>query len=176
MKTRSPLIVTARIAESDLEPFDLLRKRHFPPDRNFLNAHLTMFYRLPGEHRDIILAALETITTEHDTMTADIIGVRHLGAGVAFSLESAPLAAARNELKSLFIQWLGSQDMQPWRPHITIQNRAPKAAADALYKDLRAGFCPRSIEIIGIDLWKYLDGPWELDAAFPFSGNVDTRI
>ncbi|KSV60756.1 hypothetical protein N183_37690 [Sinorhizobium sp. Sb3] len=29
MKTRKPLILTARIAETDLEPFDRLRKAHF---------------------------------------------------------------------------------------------------------------------------------------------------
>jgi hypothetical protein len=46
LKTRLPLILTARIGDSDLQPLDLLRQRYFPPDRNFLRAHLTMFHRL----------------------------------------------------------------------------------------------------------------------------------
>ena len=48
LKTRQPLILTAQIPETFLARFDRLRQIHFPPDRNFLRAHLTMFHRLPG--------------------------------------------------------------------------------------------------------------------------------
>lgn len=169
MKTQVPLIVTAQIAENDLQPFDFLRQKHFPPARNFLKAHLTMFYRLPGEYRERILAQLEETTSGIDAVSADVTGIRHIGAGVAFSIESDALAAIRGELKSAFIKWLGSQDMQIWRPHITVQNKASKAAADDLYRELRADFRPHSIRITGVDLWKYLDGPWEQEASIAFS-------
>jgi len=49
MKTLQPLILTAHIPDADLKPFNDLRQAHFPPERNFLQAHLTMFHRLPGE-------------------------------------------------------------------------------------------------------------------------------
>ncbi|WP_341798959.1 hypothetical protein [Rhizobium tumorigenes] len=44
--------------------------------------------------------------------------------------------------------------MQNWQPHLTIQNKAPKAKADQLYHELRQSFRPHDIEITGLDLWE----------------------
>ena len=41
------LIVTAELAREDFAWLDRLRRAHFPPDRNHLSAHLTMFHALP---------------------------------------------------------------------------------------------------------------------------------
>lgn len=161
MKTRQPLILTARIAEGDVAPFGRLRQKHFPRDRNVLGAHLTMFHRLPGEYRDTIVETLKSVTAQAETMAAKVSGLRHLGAGVAFVIACPALEDIRASLKTEFVAWLGSQDMQTWRPHITIQNKAPKVTADALYRDMNAGFEPHTIEIIGLDLWNYLGGPRE---------------
>ncbi len=171
MKTRHPLIVTARIAEKDLKPFDRLRRAHFPPDRNFLRAHLTIFYRLPGEYEARIVDALERAAESVRSETAEISGVRHLGAGVAFVIACPALEAIRRSLKSTFINWLGSQNMQTWRPHITIQNKVARVKADELYRDLQARFEPWSIEIVGLDLWAYLGGPWQHLAFAPFGSS-----
>ena len=43
----APIIVTARFGRVDQAWFDALRQRHFPPERNHLAAHLTMFHHLP---------------------------------------------------------------------------------------------------------------------------------
>jgi hypothetical protein len=58
--------------------------------------------------------------------------------------------------------------MQTWRPHITIQNKAPKAKADQLYHELTQGFRAYDIEITGLDLWEYLGGPWRHSAFASF--------
>jgi len=39
-----PLIVTAELAPEDFAWLDALRRHHFPPERNQLRAHLTMFH------------------------------------------------------------------------------------------------------------------------------------
>ena len=161
LKTRQPLILTARIADEDLEQFDALRRRHFPSDRNFLRAHLTMFHRLPGEHLEEVLLHLGRASRDACAISADVIGLRHLGAGVAFAIDSPELQAKRSGLKSAFAPWLNSQDMQKWQPHITIQNKATRAAADALCKELGESFQTQSINIIGLDVWQYLGGPWK---------------
>jgi hypothetical protein len=44
-----PLIVTALLDEAAQERFDRLRREHFPPERNHLAAHLTLFHRLPDD-------------------------------------------------------------------------------------------------------------------------------
>jgi hypothetical protein len=168
LKTRHPLILTASIAGKDLEPFDRLRQAHFPPDRNFLRAHLTMFHRLPGEYEARIVEEINRAAESVPVLTAEVSGLRHLGAGVAFVIASPALELIRGALKSTFVSWLGSQDMQTWRPHITIQNKVAKAAADELHRDLNARFEPRDIEIVGLDLWAYLGGPWQHVAFAPF--------
>lgn len=168
MKTRRPFIVTARIRDEDVEPFDRLRQAHFPLDRNFLRAHLTMFHRLPGEYEARIVDQLNHAVGSTQPIIAEVSGIRHLGAGVAFVIASPPLEAVRGALKSEFVSWLGSQDMQTWRPHITIQNKVARAKADELHRDLQARFEPWSIEIAGLDLWAYLGGPWQHLAFTPF--------
>ena len=42
-----PLIVTADFAPADLAFLDAERRAHFPPHRNILPAHLTLFHALP---------------------------------------------------------------------------------------------------------------------------------
>lgn len=168
MKTRHPLILTARVPQSDLEPFDLLRQKHFPPDRNFLTAHLTMFHRLPGEYRDQLVAHLATVAVEQRPITADVVGLRHLGAGVAFTIASPELQAIHFRLRRAFLPWLGGQDMQKWQPHITVQNKVSKLAAGTLHTALVEKFRPHTIEIIGLDIWRYLGGPWEHESSAMF--------
>lgn len=168
MKTRYPLILTARIAEDDLLPFDALRQKHFPPDRNLLRAHLTMFHRLPGEYTERIVESLRSVAMGKNPISAPVSGIRHLGAGVAFAIESPALNAVRDILHGEFIHWLGPQDMQAWRPHITIQNKVARAVADSLHRELANGFEPHDITIVGLDLWRYLDGPWARKTAIKF--------
>ena len=168
MKTRNPLILTARIAESDLQPFDLLRQKHFPPDRSFLRAHLTMFHRLPGEYVAQLVERLQCAADGAQPITAEVSGLRNLGAGVAFTITSPQLHALRATLRSDFAQWLGSQDLRTWQPHITIQNKVSRSAADRLHRELIDGFQRRRIKIVGLDLWRYLNGPWEGETSVLF--------
>ncbi len=166
----APLILTAHIDETHLEPFDALRKRHFPQARNFLRAHLTMFHSLPGEQIDAIDAIL-TAACNHvpSAVTVDVSGIRHLGRGVAFEMRSPDLARIRSDLAHRFEPWLGRQDAQAWKPHVTVQNKVSKAEADALMAELERGFDPWAIDVTGLDLWHYLGGPWEHAASFTFA-------
>ena len=38
--------------------FDRLRELHFPPERNYLSAHLTLFHKLPGKRATEISAEI----------------------------------------------------------------------------------------------------------------------
>lgn len=93
-----------------------------------------------------------------------------LGRGVAFRLESPELAALRRGLAARWAAWLGAQDRQPPRPHVTVQNKVRPEAARALHAELAAGFRPFPVEGRGLLLWRYLGGPWEPVASVPFGG------
>ena len=172
LKTKHPLILTANISDRDLEPIDHLRKRYFPSDRNFLRAHLTMFHRLPGEYLDEVVRSVVDILKDAGPIEAKVSGLRHLGAGVAFNIDSPELHHIRARMKSVFTPWLGSQDMQKWQPHITIQNKVTKTAADSLYGLLQENFVSSSIKIDGVDLWRYLGGPWQIETSATFASPV----
>ena len=45
----APIIVTALFAPEDQAWFDRQRQAYFPPERNHLAAHLTMFHHLPPD-------------------------------------------------------------------------------------------------------------------------------
>ncbi|MBF2715087.1 2'-5' RNA ligase family protein [Agrobacterium vitis] len=176
VKTVQPLILTSHIAPRDLEPFERLRQQHFPSDRNFLSAHLTMFHRLPGEYTDRIVETTKDIGQRNGSIAAKVSGVRHLGNGVAYSIESPQLLAVHIELRAAFMPWLGGQDMQKWRPHITVQNKVSRQTAGALYQRLAADFRPVVINITGLDLWRYLGGPWEHQTTTLFLGLRATHL
>ncbi|MGQ3214981.1 2'-5' RNA ligase family protein [Shinella sp.] len=157
---KAPVIITARIEEADLFPFDVLRSRHFPAKRNFLRAHLTMFHKLPCEDVENIRTRVRIETVGHRQILAEVSAVRHLGAGTAFTITSPELMEMRSNLRTHLLPSLGPQDLQRWRPHITVQNGVPHTQADVLFEMLSEDFVPGKIRIIGIDIWQYLDGPW----------------
>ena len=129
-----------------------------------------MFHRLPGEYVEQIAQDLQYVAERQSLITANVTGVRHLGAGVAFAIESLALEAQRDELRRRFINWLGPQDMRKWQPHITIQNKATKAEADRLHKELSNGFQTSEIKVLGLDLWKYMGGPWAPELSVMLKG------
>jgi hypothetical protein len=53
------------------------------------------------------------------------------------------------------------QDRQGWRGHVTVQNKVDPSAARTLLTALSAEFRPFGFRIVGIDVWRYLGGPWE---------------
>jgi 2'-5' RNA ligase len=157
----SPLILTLQLDESSQEHFDHLRELHFPPERNYLRAHLTLFHKLPGARAAEISAELREICQDRAPFTLTATGLRFLGRGMAYELSSLELLALRRELARSWEPWLGAQDRQGFKPHITVQNKVSPERARALQKELQASFTPFEIRGVGLSLWRYLGGPWE---------------
>ena len=155
--------------ESSQEHFDRLRELHFPSERNYLRAHLTLFHRLPGEQEAEISAELREICGEHEPLTLAATGVRFLGRGVAYELSSPRLSALRRELLRSWDSWLGAQDRQGFKPHVTVQNKVSPEQARILHQELQATFTPFEVAGLGLSLWRYLGGPWEPAATYLFS-------
>jgi hypothetical protein len=101
---------------------------------------------------------------------AAIAGVMDLGQGTALRVESEGLEDMRHDLALALRGLLTVQDMTPWRPHVTVQNKVEPREARALQARLRAGFERRPLAIKGLALWRYLGGPWEPVKQFSFRG------
>jgi 2'-5' RNA ligase len=155
-----PLIVTLLLAEEAQRRFDRLRAAHFPPERNWLAAHVTLFHALPGEQAPAVDADLAAAAAR-PPFPVEVTGVRFLGRGVAYSLASPELAELRAGLATAWAPWLTPQDRQPHAPHVTVQNKVDPAVARALHAELGAGFVPETVPARGLALWRYLGGPWE---------------
>ncbi len=168
--SQPPLILTAHVNEHDLLFFDALRTQFFPPERNFLRAHVTMFHKLPPEHRPQIEEILDGAVQTAGVIEVEVTGIRNMGNGVAFVLDSEYLARMRAYMKTALRPWLGPQDHQPWRPHITVQNKVHWQKAESLHDMLSSEFVRRTIRVEGFDLWSYMQGPWRHERSFAVEG------
>ncbi|MCZ4222588.1 2'-5' RNA ligase family protein [Pedobacter rhodius] len=169
MNTPAPLILTLRIDEENQFFFNQQRLRYFPPSKNVLQAHLTLFHQLPDDFKTYdILERLES-----QVFNLSVTGLIHLGHGVGYRIESAELHALRAKLSGYFSTVLIPQDKQGFRPHITIQNKVSPAEASQLFQECSAAFTPMLIEAQGLDLWRYLNGPWEHIAFYPFQQTMN---
>jgi hypothetical protein len=156
----APIIVTALLGKADAAWFDALRRAHFPPERNQLEAHLTMFHHLAPSLEAELKHRLAGETRGVKAPQAWTAGLISLGAGVAFRIESPELADIRDRLAEAFAPMLMPQDRAGWRPHVTIQNKVPPQEAKALLRTLEAEFRPSPVAIAGLASWWYRGGPW----------------
>ena len=165
-----PLILTALLEEQAKQRFDDLRRRHFPVERNHLDAHLTLFHQLPGEQEPAISRTVTAAVVDRPCPTARVSTVRLLGRGVAFVLTCPELTALRRDLARLWAPWLTGQDSGKNDLHVTVQNKVSPAAARSLHADLSAGFEPYDVPVVGLALWHYRGGPWEPGPRVAFRG------
>ena len=162
-----PLILTLKIDENSFAYFNGLRREYFPPERNFLDAHVTLFHHLPGENLSEICDDL-TAAAEIESFPLTFTGWRFLGKGSAINIESAELLQLRSRLADFWREHLTEQDKQKFQPHITVQNKTEPDAAKLLYRQLAADWQPKNGAAIGLSLWHYLGAKWKLERDFPF--------
>lgn len=165
-----PIIVTATMGAADQRWFDSLRSAHFPPERNHLAAHITLFHQLPPSSLDELERLVRRIVADTPRPAAHLREVYSLGQGVAFRIESSDLLAIRARIADHFAGMLSAQDQGTPRLHITVQNKALPREARALLAELAAGFHARPLKIDGLAAHHYLDGPWQAAFARNFRG------
>ena len=164
-----PIIVTATFGDGDNGWIQQLRRDHYPAGLNRVPAHLTLFRQLPPSlERELgqRLARYAAVAAPR----AEISGVIDLGGGTALGVRSEELEDIRHDLAEALHGLLTPQDMAPWRPHITVQNKVEPREAKALQQALRGRYEGRALAIKGLAAWRYLDGPWEAIREWRFRG------
>jgi hypothetical protein len=168
----APLILTA-VLPPDLHRWaTALRRAHFPPERNHLEAHVTLFHALPPQVEDELRALLARLAGERAPVPARLDGVMNLGRGTALRLFSPAMLDLRASIAEHFRGLLTAQDNHPPRLHITIQNKVSPTAAKALQAELAGTFAPRDFAFPGMALFRYRGGPWEAVRRFAFRGRA----
>lgn len=164
-------LVTLGLDPESQHHFEQLRRQFFPPERNQIPAHLSLFHTVPRE--PWIAEQLRQAVSARGVFSLTVTGVRSLGRGVAYSLRSPELDGLHRRLAEGFAKVLTPQDRQPFWPHIVVQNKATADAARRLLRELEAGFVPRQVQATGLDLWHYMGGPWEMAKHFPLRSASD---
>jgi len=167
----APLIVTASLPEDLQSRADQLRLQHFPPERNYLRAHVTLFHALPPSCEDELREVLSRLAQDCAPVPAQLTGLMKLGKGTALRLESAQMLELRREIADRFHGLLTPQDEHSPRLHATIQNKVSIEAAKALQRQLDPLILPREFHFRGFGLHAYLGGPWMEIGRYAFRGS-----
>ena len=166
----APLIVTAELPLPLQGWAEGLRRAHFPAERNFLKAHVTLFHALPPSVLDEARSLLSRLAGAHAPVVAQMTSVMDLGGGTAFRIESQGMLGLRADIAEHFHGMLTVQDSHTPRLHVTVQNKVPRADAMALQAELRHSFRPREFAFAGLALHHYLGGPWGDAGRWSFRG------
>ena len=166
----APLILTAELPPDLHRRYTDLRTAHFPPERNYLEAHVTLFHALPAQCEDELRRYLARLTGEIAPVRGQVEGLMPLGGGTAIKLSSPAMLALRDEIAEHFRGMLTNQDQHRPRLHVTIQNKVTGKEAQALQAQLAGTIDPRPFTFPGLALHAYRGGPWEFIRRFAFRG------
>ena len=166
----SPLILTAELPPELHRWATDLRERHFPPERNYLEAHVTLFHALPATIQAELRDVLARVVAESAPIPARLEGLMNLGRGTALKLSSPALLDIRARIAEHFRGMLTAQDTHSPRLHVTVQNKVAAAEAKALQAELAGSIRPRDFAFPGMALFRYRGGPWESVRRFAFRG------
>ncbi|MDE8652035.1 2'-5' RNA ligase family protein [Novosphingobium album (ex Liu et al. 2023)] len=166
---RPPLLVTAELPPDILGWADALRRAHYPPERNRLRAHVTLFHALPPaiepELRQVLADLARSPPPE-----ARISGLMKLDNGTAIAVESPAMVELHARIAERLHGLLTRQDTQPLRLHITIQNKVPPTAARALQAELAPRIEPRAFRFPAFGLYAWEEGLWRPIRSIAFRG------
>lgn len=169
----APFIVTAELPGDVFAWADELRRAHFPPERNWLRAHVTLFHAFAPSLREELRGLLGQVAGEYAPPLVRIEGLMDLGKGTAIALRSPAMLAIREHIADHFHGALTAQDAHPPRLHITIQNKVTPQAAKALQRELAEAVPTREFAITGLGLHLYMGPQWEGQGVWPFRGKQD---
>jgi 2'-5' RNA ligase len=157
-----PLVVTLLLDDEAQQRFEAERRELFPAGRTAVGAHVTLFHALPAHLRADAELQLHRLATTTPPFEVAVTEVYSLGRGVAYRLASEEADRLHRELQVRWRPGLTRQDAQPFRPHVTVQNKVSPEVARATLDRLRSTFTPRTVVATGLELWRYDGGPWTL--------------
>ncbi len=160
MRDRTPHIVLAVLPDAAQARLDGLRRAHYPPERNRVPAHCTLFHAIPGMIAEELAAVLATIAAATPPPRARIDRIIDLDGGTALGVTSPDLIDLRGDLADRFHGLLSGADAVPPRLHVTIQNKVERRTAHQLQSALRSTWQPLDITIPALAVHRVVDGAW----------------
>ncbi|MFA7604428.1 MAG: 2'-5' RNA ligase family protein [Novosphingobium sp.] len=167
----APLLITAELPPDVFAWADELRRAHYPPERNRLGAHVTLFHGLPPSAEAEVRRLLGEMA-QRPAPEACVCGLMDLGRGTAFALDSPALVALHAEMAERLHGVIQQKDLRPLRPHITVQNKVSADAARALQAGLAHELPHRPFRFRGLGLSHWREELWRPAQVYPFRGRA----
>ncbi|MDG2005271.1 MAG: 2'-5' RNA ligase family protein [Novosphingobium sp.] len=163
-----PLLVTAELPADILEWSDSLRRAHYPPERNRLQAHVTLFHGLPPSARAEVHDLLIATAGEAKSPEACISGVMDLGRGTALAIDSCGMIELHERLAESLHGLIQQKDARELRLHITVQNKVERSQAKALQAELAATFRSQGFRFRGFGFYGWDGILWNFERLYSF--------
>ncbi len=163
-----PLILTFKLDELSQDRLNLWRQTHFPKERNYLKAHLTIYHQLPGQEIVTIKEKLAEFAAVRDPIAIHFDRLMSRQGFVGVGVTSSEMLVYKSALNTLFMPSLRAQDKEPYRPHVTVTNKGSPREGEAVLKVVAEKFQPWDGAILGLELYHYRGGPWEFADSFLF--------
>ena len=161
-----PLIVTLKIDEPSRLFFNEKHTIFFPAHANYVDAHVTLFHKLPSNNLEIEIGMTQFAQhKKFDLLISDII---LFATSVSYTIESPQLLHLHAEMQSKFDPYLIRNDRKILKPHITIQNKVTPYKAHKTHAFLIKDFNPFVIKAIGFTRWYYVKGFWKKKEQYLF--------
>lgn len=164
-----PLLIVAELPSAVQAWADALRRAHYPPERNRLGAHVTLFHGLPPSAHDEIVRLLGDLASMPPP-SARVTGIMDLGRGTAFAVDSPGMVAVHADIAERLHGLIQQKDTRPLRLHITVQNKVSPGEARALQAELAATTTPRAFRFRGFGLYGWTGDLWRRMRVFVFRG------
>lgn len=165
----APLLVTVELPSDVLAWADALRRAHYPPERNRLRAHVTLFHALPPSVEAELVQVLSDLA-RNPAPAARVTGLMKLARGTALAIDSPATVELHGLIADRMHGLLAHQDTRPLRLHVTIQNKVTSHAARALQAELEPMIQPIAFRFRGFGLYAWKEGLWREIRTFPFRG------
>lgn len=163
-----PFLVTLGLDPVSFERLDALRERYFPPERNIVPAHLSLFHHLPSDSEASVVRTLQEIASGSPPTPLRFGTLFRMGRGFAVRVDAPQFGQIQAQLVRAFAAVLTDQDRQPFRPHVTLMNKADRDEVARGWADAGATWSPWDGIGVSFLLWRYAGGPWEPVCQYPF--------
>jgi 2'-5' RNA ligase superfamily len=155
---KKSLIITLKIDEASQVFFNEKRKQHYPAYANFVDAHITLFHKLPSD-KDFVYETLELLC-KTSVFDMQVGGIKNIENFVAYDISSPTLQNVHAAMQKAFVSMLNEKDREILWPHITVHNKATMYKAFKIHEKLLVNFKPFNITAIGFTTWYYAKKAW----------------
>jgi 2'-5' RNA ligase len=179
-------VLTLRTDRAHHDRMSAMRDKYFPPERNTVRAHLTLFNALPeSKMKSSIVPLLQEVAAATGPFRIRVKRPFQMkeGFGVNMSPREGP-----PPLKDLLVKlrgtwkeegFLSDQDSAPRGMHYTLMNKvSDKEKLEAAFEEFKESWTGDEGIVDGLELFRYHKGRWYWTQSFEFTGQpyLDKRL